>query len=230
MLRVLFLIAAAALLLGCQWPPGPQGPPGEPGPQGLQGEMGRPGSQSVGGTSEAGTPGPQGTQGPAGTTVMVFPELVLDFTIGRPCAGAIERSTEYRGTEQEIAQQKQVWEAVLRTPMRYLTDDEHLYDVQSAMERLREQTVATPTSYHYGPCTDDLARLTAFQHVRRSNPMGQWREETLAEYYQHCSQEAWYSNGTPSISNIERCARLLKWIPAAWLPVDPNDVDVPKGM
>lgn len=154
--------------------------------------------------------------------------MVLDFTLSRPCAVAIQQSTSYSGTESEIALEKRAWEAVLSTPMRHLTDD-HLSNISGAMENgLGEQTIATPTRYHYGPCTDDYNQLTAFRSVRGSNPMGAWREYRLAEFYYYCSQEAWYSNATPQASNIERCAHLLEWIPAGWLPVDPVSVDVPQ--
>ncbi len=212
----LLLIGISLLLLACT---GPQGPPGPAGPAGSAGMPGSPGEQ--------GTPG---EQGPGGTVTRetVFPELVLDFSIGQPCAAAIEQSTEYRGTSQEIEQERRQWASVLRTPTRYLTG-EHLNTILWAMDRLKERDIGTPTSYNYGGCTDEYARLEAFVGVRSRNPMGVWREQTLRTYYSHCSAEAWYNMGTPVPSRIDACARLLEWVPADWLPVDPEAVDVPSG-
>ena len=214
MLRLLFLIPAVFLLLGCTGPQGPPGPPGSAGSAGMPGALG-----------EQGAPGEQGPLGPPGEAVAretVFPEMVLDFSIEQPCAAAIEASTEYRGTTQEIEQERRQWDSVLRTSMRYLTDN-HLNTIGSAMDRLGQRDVGTPTSYSYGACTDEKARLDAFMEVRRRNPMGVWREQTLREYYRECSVEAWYTpSGTPVPSSIDRCARLLEWVPADWLPVDPD--------
>ncbi len=69
--KILTLIGAAALLVGCsdgsngddgvpgaQGPPGAEGQQGEPGPEGSQGPPGQPGSQ--------GPPGPEGPEGPPG--------------------------------------------------------------------------------------------------------------------------------------------------------------------
>ena len=210
------------LLLGCKGPqgePGPQGPQGPPGEPGVQGELGEPGA-----------PGEQGLPGSTGEAIAmeaVFPELVLDFSIGQSCAEAIEESTEYSGTTQEIEQQRRQWTSVIQTPMQYLTD-EHLYTIESAIDWLRERDTGTPTSYSYGACTDEKARLDAFRSVRDSNPMGEWREQTLREYYSECSVEAWYtSSGTPVPESIDRCAHLLEWVPADWLPVDPETIDLP---
>ncbi len=180
-------------------------------------------------------PGEQGPLGSAGEAVAretVFPELALDFSIGQSCAAAIEESTEYSGTTQEIEQQRRQWTSVIRTPMRYLTD-QHLNTIGSAMDRLRERDIGTPTSYSsysYGACTDEKARLNAFMDVRRSNPMGVWREQTLREYYRACYVEAWHTpSGTPVPSTIDRCAHLLEWVPTDWLPVDPETIAVPGG-
>ena len=218
----LLLIGLSMLLLACRGPqgePGPQGPPGEPGTEGALGDQGVSGEQ-----------GPPGSVGEAVARETVFPELTLDFSIEQSCAAAIEESTEYSGTTQEIEQQRRQWTSVIRTPMRYLTD-EHLYDIGSAMDRLRERDIGTPTtssSYSYGACTDERARLNAFMEVRGSNPMGVWREHTLTEYYRACSVKAWHTpSGTPVPSSIDRCAHLLEWVPTDWLPVDPEAIDVP---
>ena len=220
----LLLIGISMLLLACR---GPQGEPGPQGPPGPTGEAGMPGT-----LGEQGASGEQGQPGSAGEAVAketVFPELALDFMIGQPCVTAIEESTEYSGTTQEIEQQQRQWALVLRTPMRYLTD-QHLYTIGSAIDRLRERDIGTPTSDSYGACTDEKVSLNGFMEVRRSNPMGIWREQTLREYYRECSVEAWHTpSGTPVPSSIDRCAHLLEWVPSDWLPVDPATIDVPSS-
>ena len=208
---------------GSQGPIGPQGPQGEPGPRGPtgpQGPQGDRGSQGpVGPQGPQGVPGSQGQAGEAGasgnlTSLDIWPELSLDFTISPLCKSHILQFIEYRGTEDEIARDKERWESWLSLPASF-THSDGIRAIRSAIENAN---YASDRDYDEGPCARDYVRLSNFAKLRDNNPMGEWREYAL-DYYWACRQKPFvHPSGTPDIDHIRSCAALDAWIPEDWIP------------
>ena len=145
---------------------------------------------------------------PGGLTEQdLFPELRLDYTIDEDCADIIRSSYEYRGTAEEIEQERKALDFLLDLPTRYMTDN-HIARLRTRMRDIQE-------------CESSKVALDAFYSVRRSSPMGYWREDILHRYWYHCA----YPGGSFRLLdnsyggyNEEVCNPLLSWMPESWKP------------
>ncbi len=182
LLSCCLVILSVVACTGPAGPPGPAGPQGESGdagPQGERGPQGEPGPQGVRGFP--GTQGEQGSQGEAGASGLLgglteqelFPELRLDHTIDEDCADIVRSSYEYRGTAEEIEQERKALDFLLDLPTRYMTDN-HIDRLRTRMRNIQQ-------------CDSSEVALGAFHEVRRDNPMSQWRVWVLGMYWRDCT-------------------------------------------
>ena len=151
-------------------------------------------------------PGPPGEAGDL-TELDIFPELRLDYTIDKACADSILANYSYSGTVERINQQREVLEILLALPTRYM-DDDHIYELTSIMDNNSD-------------CNRSRVALETFRRVRNSNPMGQWREDTL-EYYWPCTYPGegfrLLNDGNYNSRSEGACNTLLSWMPESWKP------------
>ena len=193
---------------------GPQGSPGEPGPHGEPGAQGEPGQ--VGPQGPRGEMGPRGEAGPPGlpgdvTELDIFPELRLDYTVDKACADSIRANYEFGGTTEEIAQQRQALEIVLGLPTRYMPDYQNSR-LRSMIDRLRYDNDSQI-------CDRSKDALEAFYRLRDSNPLGEWREDALRDYWS-CTYpgEGFRLLNDGYSYDDDECNSLLRWMPESWKP------------
>jgi len=218
-LILVVILVACATLSGCgegsAAQSGPEGPAGPPGPVGLQGEQGPTGP--AGDTGPQGPPGAMGQRGPAGeigpqgppgldgppglSEEVIWPELRFDMTVSPECAGRILETIEYRGTDSEIKQQQAAFEYLFQLPARYMTDS-HIDRIRNWMEEYDENDKQLRES---PDCISDYETLESFRDVRADNPMGQWREDVLDDWWR-CAQDP------------DDCSDVLKAVPPTWFP------------
>lgn len=144
----------------------------------------------------------------------IWPELSLDFTIDPSCKDYILGYIEYRGTEDEIARDRERWESWLSRPVRFI----HENGIRAIYDAIGHANNINDLDHDEGPCAQDYIRLGLFNEIRASNPMGQWRDYALARYW-NCRQTPYVQpNGTPDIYHIRECAALEAWLPESWIP------------
>ena len=232
-LRTLPVLAAIAVIivLGCAGPPGPQGeagpPGGAPGPQGPQGPQGVPGPQGPPGPQ--GAPGLPGIPGLPGTTelqgevseLVLFPEVVLDFTVSDRCATHIQEHVSYAGTQREIADRQEELRRQLQLPTRFMSTAR-----SDAHNWLSEIVRGFDNPDAPGPapaCSDDAEQWEAFQTARYGSNLWSRREDAVHRWW-NCEVYDQEPPPTPNARTVGECEILRAWIPAAWLP--PADLGV----
>ena len=231
-LTTLPVLAALAVIivLGCAGPTGPQGeagpPGGAPGPQGPQGPQGVPGPQGPpgphGATGLPGIPGLPGTTELQGevSELVLFPEVVLDFTVSDRCAAHIQEYVSYEGTQREIADRQEALRIQLQLPTRFMSihnTDEHNW--RSVIVR----GFYNPDGSGIAPaCSDDAERWDAFETARSGNFLWSRRESAVQRWW-ICEVYDQEPPPTPDARTVRECEILRAWIPAAWLPpADPG--------
>ena len=188
-LTCLVLAALAVLIaLGCE--AGPQGPQGETGPQGDRGSQ---------------------VEAPE---VVLFPAVVLDFTISDRCAAHILESVSYSGgTEREIAAQQEELRRQLQLPTRFMwTAYSDAHNWRGEIERGLNLNTNDPVP----ACSDDAERWAAF-HSARYGPLWVWRDTAFLQW-SNCVAYDYDPPPTPDARREGECAVLRAWIPETWLP------------
>ena len=170
----------------------------------------------------AGGQGPEGRAGesaqdltlvvPAGETEL-WPELAYDVELSSNCVRYILASVQYQGTEREISESREWWNALLAQQARYLSDNE-LNQVRNAIEQANYDN---DTEHDRGPCREEYAGIGGFADFRSWSPLGRWREDTLEAFWR-CYEEL--RREEPSESTARDCERLLSWMPESWVPPD----------
>lgn len=173
------------------------------------------------------------------------PELSLDATISPGCRAQVIDYAEFSGTLAEIAQQEAALSALLGYQFSRLTDGQ-LGDIDSRIERL-DYDLDYQASWNYGVyatptprptptqlprglaptptatpvvkfnCARDREALNQFRRVRRANPMGQFRQGVLEEYWR-CAAYRDDLPPTPDVSRETYCRQGQAWWPESWLP------------
>ena len=214
-LRTLPVLAALAVLivLGCAGPPGPQGEAGPPG--GAPGTQGPPGPQGEAGPPGApGLPGIPGLQGEV-SELILFPEVVLDFTVSDRCAAHIQEYVSYEGTQREIADRQESLRIQLQLPTRFMStarSDAHNWLSEIVRGFNNPDTPGTAPA-----CSDDAERWAAFQGARYGSSLWSWREDAVNRWW-NCEVYDQEPPPTPDARTVRECEVLRQWIPAAWLP------------
>ena len=71
-------------------------------------------------------------------------------------------------------------------------------------------------------CDDTEQALRLFWQARYNNPMGQWREYSLRDYW-HCAypdDDLLGGSGSGYWNDTEDCATVERWIPPSWIPAE----------
>ena len=182
---------------------------------------------------------------PTPATSDIWPEISLDATISPGCRAQIIAYAEFSGTLAEIAQQEAALVTVLGHQFSRLTDGQ-LGDIDSRIERL-DYDLDYQASWNYGVyatptprptptqlprglaptptatpvvkfnCARDREALNQFRRVRRANPMGQFRQGVLEEYWR-CAAYRDDLPPTPDVSRETYCRQGQAWWPESWLP------------
>ena len=190
--------AITILILGCTGPQGEPGQQGQPGPQGepeLPGELVQPGEVSE---------------------LVLFPEVVMDFTVSEQCVSYIQENMSYSGTEREIADRKQVLTWQLQLPTRFMSNhprDEHDW------QYIITKSFGDPNSPESIPpeCSEEAESWDSFNRARYRNEMWSWREDAMRDWWS-CRLYDDNPPPTPSASAERECEILRQWIPSSWLP------------
>ena len=215
------ILVACSTLWGCgggtAGPQGPEGPAGPPGPVGSQGEQGPDGP--AGDTGPQGPLGAMGRRGPAGevgqqgppgldglpglSEEVIWPELRFAMTVSTDCAEQIMETIEYSGTDGSIKQQKESLEYLFQQSARYMTDSQ----IGTILRWMEQNYVASLDRHGLQECNGDSEDLKAFRSIRADNPMGQWREDVLVEWWR-CAKAP------------DDCSEVLKAVPLSWFPAE----------
>ncbi len=163
-----------------------------------------------------GPPGPQAR--PSGISEFdIYPELHLDYAIDQACADAIRANYEHTGTTESIAQQRQALDMVLGVSISYMPD-ELIEALRSMIGRMQYDSSADEYA-----CDRIDNALEDFRRLRYSNPMGQWREDALHDYWRYCvfpGDDFRLFNQSYSYHE-ESSNALLSWMPESWKPTWP---------
>ena len=215
------ILVACSTLWGCgggtAGPQGPEGPAGPPGPVGSQGEQGPDGP--AGDTGPQGPLGAMGRRGPAGevgqqgppgldglpglSEEVIWPELRFDMTVSTDCAEQIMETIEYSGTDGSIKQQKESLEYLFQQSARYMTDSQ----IGTMLGWMENNYVEGRDRHGLQECNGDSEDMKAFRSIRADNPMGQWREHVLEEWWR-CAERP------------DDCSDVLKAVPLSWFPAE----------
>ncbi len=152
--------------------------------------------------------------------LILFPEVVLDFTVSDRCAAHIQEYVSYEGTQREIADRQESLRTQLQLPTRFMStarSDAHNWLSEIVRGFNNPDTPGTAPA-----CSDDAERWAAFQEARYGSNLWSWREDAVNRWW-NCEVYDQEPPPTPDAGTVRECEVLRQWIPAAWLPpADPG--------